>query len=85
MKRVEEDGQWTLFNPLDVPELLSNHGEAFDILYKRYEISSVKKRTMKARFIWKEILESQIETGGPFIMFKDAVNGTHCCGSTLQL
>ena len=76
MKRVEENESWTLFSPSDVPNLLNNHGRTFDTVYKQYEHSTIKKQTVKARLIWKEILECQIETGGPFILYKDSVNGT---------
>ena len=81
MKRVEDDGLWTLFDPVDVPELLNNHGDLFERLYQRYEKSDLKKQSLGARTLWKEILESQIETGGPFIMYKDAANGTQINGS----
>ncbi|MBU1668268.1 ribonucleoside-diphosphate reductase subunit alpha [bacterium] len=76
MKRVEEDGRWTLFDPYEVRELTDLYGEAFE---KRYlELESGKDRitreVISAKSLWKEILRSYFETGNPFLTFKDAAN-----------
>jgi len=75
MIRVETDSLWSLFNPDDVPLLLNSTGEAFNLEYEKYEASTIPRETLPARTIWNAILESQIETGGPFILYKDAING----------
>lgn len=75
MRRVEDDENWTLFCPADAPTLLSTFGEEFVIEYERLEEAGLGKKVIRARDLWKEIIISQIESGGPFIMFKDAVNG----------
>jgi ribonucleoside-diphosphate reductase alpha chain len=75
MKRVEEDGDWTLFCPseIDVP-LWEMYGEEFEANYERLEREGKGRQTVKARQIWQKVLESQIETGTPYILFKDAAN-----------
>lgn len=75
MQRVEEDGNWTLFCPseIDVP-LWEMYGEEFEANYKRLEAEGKGRHTVKARQIWQKVLESQIETGTPYILFKDAAN-----------
>jgi ribonucleoside-diphosphate reductase alpha chain len=75
MKRVEEDGNWTLFCPseIDVP-LWEMYGEEFERNYTRLEAEGKGRQTLKARQIWQKVLESQIETGTPYILFKDAAN-----------
>ncbi len=75
MQRVEEDGNWTLFCPseIDVP-LWEMYGEEFEANYKRLEAQGKGRHTVKARQIWQKVLESQIETGTPYILFKDAAN-----------
>ncbi|THD69443.1 ribonucleoside-diphosphate reductase subunit alpha [Robertkochia marina] len=74
MKRVEEDGSWTLMCPNECPGLSEAYGEAFDTLYKTYEAEGKGRKTMRARDIWEKILESQIETGTPYMLYKDAAN-----------
>ena len=74
MKRVEVDGNWTLMCPNECPGLSEAYGEAFDTLYARYEAEGKGRKTMKARDIWEKILESQIETGTPYMLYKDAAN-----------
>ena len=73
MKRVEADAHWTLFSPDEVPLLLETYGEAFEAQYEQYEAEGKGKR-IKAQDLWYKILESQIETGTPYILFKDHAN-----------
>lgn len=74
MKRVEENGTWTLMCPNECPGLADTHGEAFEALYKQYEESGKGRKTIKAQELWFKILESQIETGTPYMLYKDAAN-----------
>lgn len=74
MKRVEEDSTWTLMCPNECPGLFEVHSEAFDALYEKYEQEGKGRRTIKARELWEKILESQIETGTPYMLYKDAAN-----------
>jgi len=76
MKRVEHDEQWSLFCPSDAPALPNLYGEEFNSLYELYEMSGLARETIQARVLWKAILDTQIETGGPFMLYKDAINGT---------
>ena len=74
MKRVEADGEWTLMCPNECPGLFSTHSEAFEKLYTQYEAEGKGRKTIKARELWEKILESQIETGTPYMLYKDAAN-----------
>ncbi len=74
MKRVEEDGNWTLMCPNECPGLPEAHSEEFEKLYTQYEAEGKGRKTIKARELWEKILESQIETGTPYMLYKDAVN-----------
>lgn len=74
MKRVQEDGNWTLMCPNECPHLFDTHGEEFDKLYEGYEKVGKGRKTIRARELWDKILESQIETGTPYMLYKDAVN-----------
>lgn len=74
MKRVEADGNWTLFCPNEAPDLHNNHSEAFEELYEKYEAEGRGRKTVRARDIWYKILESQIETGTPYMLYKDSCN-----------
>ncbi len=74
MKRVEEDGKWTLMCPNECPNLYNKHGENFEKLYLKYEKENKGRRTIKARELWEKILESQIETGTPYMLYKDSAN-----------
>lgn len=74
MKRVQEDGLWTLMCPNECPGLYDVHSEEFDALYIKYETEGRGRKTIKAREIWEKILESQIETGLPYMLYKDAAN-----------
>jgi len=74
MKRVEEDGTWTLMCPNECPGLFDVYGDEFDALYEKYEKAGKGRKTIKARELWEKILESQIETGTPYMLYKDAAN-----------
>lgn len=74
MKRVQEDAQWTLMCPNECPGLYEVYGEEFDALYLSYENAGKGRKTIKARELWEKILESQIETGTPYMLYKDAAN-----------
>jgi ribonucleoside-diphosphate reductase alpha chain len=74
MKRVEEDGMWTLMCPNECPGLYDVYGEEFEKLYLEYEAAGKGRKTVKARELWEKILESQIETGTPYMLYKDAAN-----------
>ncbi len=74
MQRVEEEGQWSLFCPHEAPGLADCWGEEFVALYTRYEQEGRARQTVPARELWMSILEAQIETGNPYMLFKDACN-----------
>ena len=75
MRRVEADGPWSLFCPSDCPDLVDLYGPAFDERFAAYERdAAVPRRTLPAREVWTAILDAQIETGGPYMLYKDAVN-----------
>lgn len=74
MKRVEADGEWSLFCPNEAPGLHECHGEEFEKLYTQYEEEGRARKTIKAQELWFAILESQIETGTPYLLYKDAAN-----------
>lgn len=74
MQRVEANADWSLFCPNEAPGLDSVYGAEFNSLYERYESENRARRVVKAQALWKYIVESQIETGSPYILFKDACN-----------
>jgi ribonucleoside-diphosphate reductase alpha chain len=74
MERVKEDGDWTLMCPHECPGLSDVHSAEFEKLYKDYEFQGKGRKTIKAQKLWFKILESQIETGTPYILYKDAAN-----------
>ncbi|MHA4844342.1 ribonucleoside-diphosphate reductase subunit alpha [Flavitalea antarctica] len=74
MKRVEADGQWSLFCPHEAPGLQDCWGEEFEELYERYEKEGRARKTIKAQDLWFAILDAQIETGTPYMLYKDAAN-----------
>ena len=74
MKRVEENADWTLMCPNECPNLFNVHGEEFEALYTQYEKEGKGRKTIKARELWEKILESQIETGTPYMLYKDSAN-----------
>lgn len=75
MKRVEEEGVWSLMCPNECPGLSDCHSEAFEKLYTSYEEQGKFRKQIKARDLWAEIIAAQIETGNPYMLFKDAANG----------
>lgn len=75
MKRVEANGEWSLFCPAEAPGLSECWGAEFESLYERYEKEGRARKTLKAQELWFAILDSQIETGTPYLLYKDAANG----------
>lgn len=75
MKRVKEDGQWTLMCPNECPGLTDSWGAEFEALYTKYEKEGRGRTTLRAQELWQQIVESQIETGTPYMLYKDAANG----------
>ena len=74
MKRVEENGEWTLMCPHECPGLSDTYGEEFEKLYTKYEKEGKGRKTIKAQELWFKVMESQIETGTPYMLYKDAAN-----------
>ncbi len=74
MKRVEAEGEWSLFCPNECPGLADTYGAEFEMLYTKYESEGRQRKTIKARELWSAILESQVETGTPYMLYKDACN-----------
>jgi ribonucleoside-diphosphate reductase alpha chain len=74
MRRVEANEEWTLMCPNECPDLYNRHSEEFEKLYLKYEKEGKGRKKVKARELWEKILESQIETGTPYMLYKDAAN-----------
>ncbi len=74
MKRVESNEMWSLFDPNECPGLSDAYGDEFEKLYEKYEKEGKYRKQVKAQDLWFEILESQIETGTPYMLYKDAAN-----------
>jgi ribonucleoside-diphosphate reductase alpha chain len=74
MRRVEEDGEWSLFCPAEAPGLADVHSAAFDALYLDYEVRGLARKRVSARKLWFQILDTQMETGTPYLLYKDAAN-----------
>lgn len=74
MRRVEDDADWTLFNPMDVPDLISLYGDEFAAAYESYETQNIGVTVMKARVLWNQILDSLQECGTPYILYKGHIN-----------
>ena len=74
MERVKSDSDWSLFCPNECPGLFDVYGDKFEALYHQYEQEGRARKTVKARDLWTAILESQVETGTPYILYKDAAN-----------
>jgi ribonucleoside-diphosphate reductase alpha chain len=74
MERVEANGEWTLMCPNECPGLSDTYGEEFKALYEKYEAEGKGRKTIKAQDLWFKVLESQIETGTPYMLYKDAAN-----------
>ena len=92
MKRVDQDEMWSLFCPSDCRDLPTTYGETFEKLYLEYESKGVYRQQIKARTIWFAILDAQMETGNPYMLYKDAANiksnhnhmGTISCSNLVQ-
>lgn len=74
MERVKEGGQWTLFSPDEAPGLSDAYGDEFKKLYEKYESEGRGRKTLDAQDIWYKIIDAQIETGVPYMLYKDAAN-----------
>ncbi|BAV10250.1 ribonucleoside-diphosphate reductase alpha chain [Filimonas lacunae] len=74
MERVEANGEWSLFCPHEAPGLADTFGEEFEKLYHQYEQEGKARKTVKAQDLWFAILDAQIETGTPYMLYKDACN-----------
>jgi ribonucleoside-diphosphate reductase alpha chain len=74
MKRLKVDGDWSLMCPNECPGLADSHSAEFEALYERYEAEGKVKKTIKASEVWLKILTSQVETGTPYILYKDHAN-----------
>eukprot|EP00903_Cladosiphon_okamuranus_P006056 g5971.t1 len=74
MKRVEADGDWSLFCPNEAPGLPDVFGDEFEALYQSYEAKGLARKSIKARQLWVAIMDAQVETGTPYMLFKDACN-----------
>jgi len=74
MKRVEADAEWTLMCPNECPDLYKTYGDEFEKLYHQYEKAGKGRKTIRARELWEKIIESQIETGTPYMLYKDSAN-----------
>jgi ribonucleoside-diphosphate reductase alpha chain len=74
MKRVQENGEWTLMDPNECPGLVDSHGLEFEAKYTRYEEEGKGRKTINAQELWFKILDSQVETGTPYMLYKDAAN-----------
>jgi len=74
MERVEKNADWTLMCPNECPNLFNVYGDEFKALYTSYEKAGKGRKTIKARTLWEKILEAQIETGNPYMLYKDAAN-----------
>ena len=74
MKRVEKNQDWTLFCPNEAPGMADVYGEEFEALYEKYEQEGRGRKTVKAQKLWYSILEAQVETGNPYMLYKDHCN-----------
>ncbi len=74
MKKVKTNDDWCLFCPDECPELSNTYGEDFERLYNKYDTENKYKKKIKARELWLKILDSQMETGTPYLLYKDACN-----------
>jgi ribonucleoside-diphosphate reductase subunit M1 len=74
VKHVEADCDWPLFCPAEAPGLHEVHSEEFETLFSKYEQEGRAKKVVKAQKLWYIILDAKIETGGPFLLYKDAAD-----------
>lgn len=75
MERVEADGEWSVFCPDEAPGLADVWGDEFRKLYERYEVEGRQRKKISAQKLWFQILDAQMETGTPYLLYKDAANG----------
>jgi len=85
MERVEANGEWSLFCPSEAPGLVDVYGDEFNALYEKYEKEGRARKTIPAQKLWYAIIEAQIETGGPFMVYKDHANRMFVSSSLLQM
>lgn len=74
MQRIKDDGLWTLMCPNECPGLADVYGDEFERLYMKYETEGKGRCTVSARQLWFKVLDAQMETGTPYICYKDASN-----------
>jgi ribonucleoside-diphosphate reductase alpha chain len=74
MQRVKDNAKWTLFCPSECPGLADVYGKEFEVLYTKYENEGKGRKTMPARDLWFQVLDAQMETGTPYLLYKDAAN-----------
>jgi ribonucleoside-diphosphate reductase alpha chain len=74
MQRVKDNGDWSLFDPNEAPGLADCHGDEFEALYTKYEREGRARKVVKAQVLWFAILDAQIETGTPYMLYKDHAN-----------
>ena len=74
MERVEQNADWSFFCPNECPGLQDAYGAEFKALYEKYEAAGLARETLPARTVWDKVVESQIETGTPYMLYKDAAN-----------
>ena len=74
MQRIKENGKWSLFCPNECPGLADVYGEQFVVLYTKYESEGKSRKTVNARDLWFKVLDAQMETGTPYLLYKDACN-----------
>ena len=74
MQRVQDNGEWSFFCPNECPGLQDAYGQEFKELYESYEAQGLARKTVPAREVWDKVVEAQIETGTPYMLYKDAAN-----------
>ena len=80
MQRLRDDRRWSVFDPVDVPHLFELVGPEFTAAYAAYENSGLAICDYDINVIWRAVVDSQRETGGPFLLFQDNINGVWCLG-----
>ncbi len=79
MQRLRSKESWSLFDPLEVPLLLTTTGAAFTTAYEEYERTVVPLERVPSRDLWNVVCRAQQESGTPFLMYQDNINGERCC------
>lgn len=77
MKRVEQRKTWRLYDPRDVPELLESYGSQFETIYEQLENTNRALTIIPALTLWEQLVDAQIETGGVFVLYHDAINSAY--------